>query len=324
MPAALITGGHGGLGFVAATRLAAVSKSELVLAGRDLDRVRSAADRLRSDHGVTVHAVRLDLASLDSVRAAAAEVHALVDDGVVDGLSALLCNAGVRVQGAPSYTVDGYEETFQVNHLGHFLLTNLLLDSIREHGRIVFTASGTHDPGRVDGRSVGRAVIPQADALALCGKDGHPAISSGKRYTTSKLCNVLTVYELDRRLRMAGSTLEAIAFDPGMVAGTDFLRAMPAPVRWLGGTRFFTAMNRRMGVTIGSLEFSGESLGRLAAEPEFAEVSGTYFESNNRVLQAARSSTASYDIGLATTLWADSERLAQLSDADHPRTLARP
>lgn len=317
MPAVLITGGHGGLGFAAATRLAAVSKSDLILAGRSLDSVRRAADSLRTDYGVSVAALRLDLASLDSVRAAAEEARVMLSDGI----SALICNAGVRMRGAPSYTVDGYEETFAVNHLGHFLLANLLLDRMDEHGRIVFTCSGTHDPDRVDGRMVGRAVAPDADALAYCGKDGHPAISSGQRYSTSKLCNVMTVYELDRRLRAAHAPLSAIAFDPGSVSGTGFLRSMPAPVRLLSRTGVFNRIMRMAGVTMGSLQFSGECLARVAADPEFADASGKYFESNGGSLLEARSSQMSYDANRAAALWADSERLVRLGDAERPKAL---
>ena len=75
----------------------------------------------------------------------------MLDNGEIDSLQAVICNAGLRLNGPVSYTVDGYEETFATNYLGHFLLVELLLDRVADHGRIVFTASGTHDPDTPDG-----------------------------------------------------------------------------------------------------------------------------------------------------------------------------
>ena len=121
-------------------------------------------------------------------------------DGKLHGI---VCNAGAQANGPATYSVDGYETTFAGNCLGHFLLVNLLLDSVAAGGRIVWTASGTHDPALMDGKSVGKAVDPDAKTLAQQGRDGEP-ISGGRRYATSKLCIILYAYELDRRLRRAG------------------------------------------------------------------------------------------------------------------------
>ncbi len=115
-----------------------------------------------------------------------------------------------------TYSADGYEETFAGNCLGHFLLVNLLLDSVAADGRIVRTASGAHDPALLDGKSVGKAVDPDAKSLAQQGRDGKP-ISGGRRYATSKLCIIMYAYELDRRLRRAGMPISSIAYDPGFL-----------------------------------------------------------------------------------------------------------
>ena len=112
-------------------------------------------------------------------------------------------------------------------------MVELLLDCVAEHGRVVFTASGTHDPDTADGRMMGVAADHDAIALANTGKDGSKAISSGKRYATSKLCMILGAYELDRRVRRSGSSVASIAYDPGATSGTGFLREMPKPVQWL-------------------------------------------------------------------------------------------
>lgn len=269
------------------------------------------ARELARSYGVKVNTLEIDTSSLASVRAAATRCHALLDDGRVDHLQAILCNAGVRIQDL-NYSVDGYEETFATNHLGHFLLLQLLIDRVVENGRVVFTASGTHDPETVDGKLVGAAVEPNALLLANDGKERRKPTSAGKRYSTSKLCNILTAYELDRRLRRSGSTITSIAFDPGSTAGTGFLRAMPRPVRWLSRTAFFNRFQRGLAITMGSMDFSGASLARLAVDPVFAEDSGKYFQSKDGHLIERRSSMMSYDEQRALRLWEDSKLLVHL------------
>ncbi|PTW47348.1 NAD(P)-dependent dehydrogenase (short-subunit alcohol dehydrogenase family) [Sphingomonas faeni] len=321
MPTILITGGHGGIGLACSKNLAAQYRTNLLLAGRSLERMEPVALELARTYGVKVNTLELDTSSLASVRAAAARCRALLDDGAVDSLQAILCNAGTRIRGL-NYSVDGYEETFATNHLGHVLLLELLIDRVAASGRVVFTASGTHDPDTVDGKLVGVASEPDAVMLANEGKEGRKPISGGKRYSTSKLCNVLTAYELDRRLRRSGSAITSIAFDPGSTAGTGFLRAMPAPLRWLSRRPFFYRLQKRLGITMGSIEFSGASLARLAADPAFAESSGKYLQSNDGRLTETRSSAMSYDKARGSTLWDDSKLLVHLRP-DEQSTLLR-
>ncbi|AJE47015.1 SDR family NAD(P)-dependent oxidoreductase [Celeribacter indicus] len=312
MPIALITGGHTGIGYSCARHLASHFKWDLLLAGRSPARMKEAAAELRRDFGIEVTCVDLDTSSLASVRKAAAHVTGLMDNGEIGRLDALLCNAGGRFDGPVAFSEDGYEVTFATNCLGHFLLVDLLKDCIADNGRVLFTASGTHDPDTADGRMVGAAVEPDATVLAGIGKDGNAPISAGKRYTTSKLCNVLNAYELHRRLRASGRPVSSIAFDPGLVSGTGFLRGMPMAVQWLSRTAFLNWVFRRRGITMGSLDFSGASLARLAADPEFADASGKYFQSKDGKLLETRSSTLSYDETRAARLWNQMDELAGL------------
>ncbi|WP_226583894.1 SDR family NAD(P)-dependent oxidoreductase [Acuticoccus sediminis] len=311
MATALITGGHGGIGLECSRTLAGQYGMNLLLAGRSEARMASVAQELANDHGVQVQTLALDTSSLTSVRAAAAHCRALIAEGVVEGLDAIICNAGARI-GALHQTCDGYEETFATNHLGHFLLVELLIDLLSPDGRVVFTASGTHNPETMDGRLVGKAAEPDADALARCGQDLYPAISAGVRYSTSKLCNILCAYEVHRRLKRSGSAIASIAFDPGSTARTGFLRDMPAPVRILSRTSFSHRLQKRMGITMGSVAFSGACLARLAADTAFSGMSGKYMQSNDGQLFEARSSRKSYDQAAALALWDASKRLAGL------------
>ena len=317
MPTALITGGHGGVGLDAARALAGKARYNLLLAGRSKQPMEAQAEQLRKQFGVKVDTLELDLSSLASVRAAAAVCRVMLRDGRIDALQALLLNAGAEVQSPVSYSKDGYEQTFAVNCLGHFLLLNLLLDCVADNGRVVFTASGTHDPETMDGKFVGAAVEPDAAALAKEGKRAK-ALSWGKRYTTSKLCTMLYGYELDRRLRKAQRPVATIAFDPGFISETGLQRTAPKPLAALLQTRPAKWLSKPMGVTMGSLPFSGQALARVAADPAFSAASGKYFHANDGRLSEARSSRVSYDEARAVKLWSDSERLIQLAPEERP------
>jgi len=312
VPTALITGGHAGIGFECAKQLASRSRYNLVLAGRSMARMEAAAQQLRTAYGVRVSTLMLDTSSLSSVRDAATKFRAMLDSGEVDSFQALLCNAGGRFDGSLSYSTDGYETTFATNCLGHFLLVELLTERMGDNGRIVFTASGTHDPNTTDGKMVGIVAEPDAIALANDGKDGKKPLSGGKRYSTSKLCTILYAYELHRRLRRAGSTIASIAFDPGSVPETGLLRTMPKPVQVLAKTSLMKWIMKRMGVTQGSISFSGASLAQIAADPAYGNGSGKYFQSNDGALSETRSSKLSYDEQRALKLWNDSKTLVRL------------
>ncbi len=98
MQTVLIVGGHTGLGLEAAKNLSARAQVDLLLAGRDLTRVEVAAQQLRSQYGVKVDTLELDLSSLASVRAAAAACRALLRSGQISTLQSILCNAGAQFQ----------------------------------------------------------------------------------------------------------------------------------------------------------------------------------------------------------------------------------
>lgn len=324
MATVLITGGHGGIGLECSKHLAGQYHTNLLLAGRSLERIEPVARELARTYGVEVNTLQLDTSSLASVRTAAAKCRAMLEDGTVDHLNAILCNAGVRLNGPVTYSSDGYEETFATNCLGHFLLIELLIDHMTSDGRIVYTSSGTHDPDTMDGKMVGAAVAPDAVALANNGKDGKKLLSTGVRYSTSKLCNILYAYELHRRLRRSGSAVAAIAFDPGATSGTGFLRSMPKPVQWLGQSALMTWIMRKMGITIGGVQFSGASLAKLAVDPIYSVGSGQYFQSNDSQLIQTHSSKMSYDEKLARELWNGSRMLTGLTAEEESSLLREP
>jgi len=283
----LITGGSSGLGFKAAAVLATDSSSHVVITARTERRIATQDARIGAE-GMVV-----DLASLDGVRKFAERFV----DGERPPLRAIVCNAGLQNIGAPVVTRDGYEQTFAVNHLGHFLLVNLLIDAIDAPGRIVVVSSNTHDPSQKTGMPAPR----YSGALELADPDGgwagsdSESVAGRRRYTTSKLCNVLFAYELDRRIRGRGISVNA--FDPGMMPGTGLARDYPL-VQRLGWKLILPALTLTSR-NINTPGQSGRALAHLISDPLLEGLSGRYWSG----MEEIRSSDESYDPVQALELW---------------------
>lgn len=306
----LITGASGGLGLATAVELVARGRAVL-LAGRRPDAIEQAFARIApSTTPELVRIARLDVSDLASVRAFAAE-HATIE------LDAIIANAAVQVTRGVTRTRDGLEETFATNHLGHFALVRLLLDRVRpasQGGRVVVVASDTHDPRRFTGMPAPDARDLEALADGRAFEDEPAEIAGRRRYTTSKLCNVLFTYELARRLAPRFDAPLVHAFDPGMMPGTGLARDYGALARWAWSTvmRALTILPN-----VNRVRTSARRLAALASG-ELAIPTGAYVTRG----RAARSSDASYDVDLARRLWALSSRLAVLPDALEARAPA--
>src|SRR5207249_11884694 len=175
----------------------------------------------------------LDLGSIAAVRQFVREI-----DARDIPLRALVCNAGLQVHKGPLLSPDGYELTFAVNHLGHFLLTNLLLARLVRNApaRIVIVASGVHDPKFRTGMP--KPAVADLATLAATGGPRAGAFDGRLAYVNSKLCNLWFTYELVRRLDAAGLAgdtrpLSVNAFDPGLVPGSGLARDYPAALRFI-------------------------------------------------------------------------------------------
>jgi NAD(P)-dependent dehydrogenase (short-subunit alcohol dehydrogenase family) len=183
----IVTGANSGIGAAAARALASAG-ARVVLAVRTLEKGRTAAATMAGETEVR----ELDLASLASVREFAAawdgEIHLLIN------------NAGVMVPPL-TRTADGFELQFGTNHLGHFALTNLLLEHVS--GRVVTVSSTAHRFGRIDFEDLNWERKPY---------------NAWRAYGQSKLANLLFTAELQRRLTAAGSDVLATAAHPGYAA----------------------------------------------------------------------------------------------------------
>jgi NAD(P)-dependent dehydrogenase (short-subunit alcohol dehydrogenase family) len=269
----LITGANTGIGQAAAEALA-TQGHRLYLACRSEDKTRPVIDEIATKTGN--HELRflpLDLTSFASVRGCAA---AFLETG--DPLHVLMNNAGVA--GQQGFTQDGFELTFGVNHLGHFLLTSLLLAQLQQSApsRIVNVSSIAHTQANgIDWEAVRR---PTKHVTAL------------PEYAVSKLANVLFTQELARRLEGTGVTTYAV--HPGGIGSDIWSRRLPGFMRG--------PANAVIGLVMKSTTEGAKTQVWCATAPELATESGHYYD-NCKEKQPSAAATPE----LAAELWARSE-----------------
>src|SRR6478672_2526279 len=276
---AVVTGADTGLGFETARVLAARGAS-VVLAVRDTDKGKRAAAAIAGTApGADVTVQPLDLASLESIRAAAGELRARHPR-----IDLLVNNAGVMLTPRQA-TRDGFELQFGTNHLGHFALTGLLLEQMLPvpGSRVVTLSSIAH---RI------RARINFGD---LQGQRSYRRVAA---YSQSKLANLMFTYELARRLSGAGTTI-AVAAHPGLAA-TELTRNSPAVT-----ASFYALVSQK--AAMGALPTL-----RAATDPGVA--GGQYygprgFFGTRGYPKLAKSSRQSHDTAIQRRLWAVSEEL---------------
>jgi NAD(P)-dependent dehydrogenase (short-subunit alcohol dehydrogenase family) len=292
---AVVTGANAGLGLQAA-RVLAGRGAHVVLACRNLDKAGHAAGRIAAESpraGTSV--VRLDLASQSGVRSAAEEIR-----DRFPRVDLLINNAGV-MDIPYQRTEDGFELTLAINHLGPFALTGLLLDRLAAGARIVTMSSMSHLEG----------VIDFSDLQFERHYDGERA------YAQSKLANLLFTYELDRRLRAAGTGVTALACHPGVVY-TDLFATRSRPEQFLlspamRAINFWAVQDVRMG-----------ALPALRAATDPSARGGEYFGPRRYGLRrrfytgypaVVDSSARSHDQADQARLWQVSEQLTEVSYA---------
>ena len=239
---ALVTGANTGIGRVTATELAKRG-AHVVLACRTEAKAAPVVSEIEQAGG-SAEFLELDLASLANVRAAAEKFLASGQ-----GLDLLINNAGLA--GLGGLTKDGFEIAFGVNHLGHFLLTELLLEKLKAStsARIVNVASKAHY--KATGIDFGALKSPKTATTGL------------HEYEVSKLANVLHAKELAKRLE--GSGVTTYSLHPGVVA-SDVWRQVPWPFRTM--IKWFMITNE---------EGAATTL-HCATSPDVASHSGRYYD----------------------------------------------
>lgn len=241
---ALVTGANTGIGLVTARELAHRG-AHVFVACRSLERAEPAVQAIRAATGSTqVEALALDLGDFSSVRRCAA-------DFLARGLPLHLLVNNAGLAGTRGFTASGFELAFGVNHMGHFLLTHLLLERLRASApaRIVTVASRAHK--RTNGLHWELLRTPTRTRTGI------------HEYAVSKLANVWFSAELGRRL--AGSGVTTYAVHPGVVA-SDIWRSVPWPFRSLIKLRMISA------------EEGARTTLYCATDPACASASGLYYD----------------------------------------------
>lgn len=285
----MVTGATNGIGEVTAHALAEMGATVIVV-GRNEEKARHIVDTLQRETGNgNVEYMVADLSVMDEVRRLAEEFQSKYNR-----LHVLVNNAGMLFTNRET-TPDGYEKTFALNHLNYFLLTNLLLDTIKasgtpeRHARIVNVASNVHSGGKFDERNLQSA----------------KGIFNGLgAYSNSKLFNVMFTFELARRLKEDAANVTANTLHPGVVR-TGFgknnggISGLMAKLVMLVMSPF--AISPKEGA---------ETQIYLATSPEVEGVSGEYFDKK----QVKRAATQAHDQAAQRRLWAISAEMVGLKE----------
>ena len=265
----VITGASDGIGAAAARRLHADGHA-VVVVGRSPVKTRTVADAIGADHFL---ADFTDLASVRTLAAALTERYPRID---------VLANNAGGVFGSRQKTVDGFEMTFQVNHLAPFLLTNLLLPTLVRSGATVIQTS-----------SIAARLYGKLDVSDL---DNDRGYSPNKAYGDSKLENILFTRELDTRYRQQG--LNAVAFHPGIIRS-----GFAADTTSLGMRLLYN--NPLAKPFLASADKGADQLVWLAeTEPGASWQPGSYYEKRK---VATHVNPQAADADLAKELWKASE-----------------
>ncbi len=315
----VITGASSGVGLQAARALAQRETWHVVMACRDLEKGEAAAQSvgMPSDRYTVMP---LDLASLKSVREFVDQFHASGRS-----LDALVCNAAVYLPllKEPQRSEEGYELAVATNHLGHFLLCNLLLEDLKQsthsQPRLIILGTVTANPKELGGK----IPIPAPpdlgdlkgfdegfqDPIAMI--DGKP-FKAGKAYKDSKLCNVMTMLELHRRYHESTGIVFSSLY-PGCVATTGLFRNHYPLFQSI-----FPLFQKYVTKGFVSEELAGERVASVVTDPAYTQ-SGVYWSWGNRQKQGRQAfiqevSDEANDKAKAQKLWTLSEKLVGLAE----------
>ena len=311
----VITGASSGVGLYAAKALAQKGW-DVVMACRDLEKAQKAASAVEipPDSYTIMH---IDVGSLESVRQ-------FVKDFRASGksLDALVCNAAIYMPllKEPLRSPEGFELSVATNHLGHFLLCNLMLEDLKNSAstapRLVILGTVTHNPDELGGKIPPRPDLGELDGFAAGFKEPISMIDGKKfepvkAYKDSKVCNVLTMRELHRRYHSTtGITFSSLY--PGCVADTPLFRNHYPLFQ-----KIFPIFQKYVTGGFVSQELAGVRVAEVVADPEYSQ-SGSYWSWGNRQKKDGKSfvqkvSPQARDDEKAERMWELSEKLVGLA-----------
>ncbi|MBE8967870.1 protochlorophyllide reductase [Nostocales cyanobacterium LEGE 12452] len=277
-PTVVITGASSGVGLYAAKALADKGWY-VVLACRDLAKAQKAAQDVEIPYN-SYTSIHIDLGSLESVRQFVKNFRA-----TGKSLDALVCNAAIYMPliKEPLRSPEGYELTVTTNHLGHFLLCNLMIEDLKKSSlepRLVILGTVTHNPDELGGKIPPRPDLGDLQGFAegfkepismIDGKKFEPV----KAYKDSKVCNVLTMRELHERYHKSTGIVFNSLY-PGCVAETPLFRNHYPLFQ-----KIFPLFQKYITGGYVSQELAGERVAAVVADPEYNQ-SGIYWSWGNR------------------------------------------
>jgi NAD(P)-dependent dehydrogenase (short-subunit alcohol dehydrogenase family) len=207
MKTVVMTGGTAGFGAVAAKRISNTPNTKLILGARD-------------NRNSSIDILPLDLARLSNVRSFVQALTKKLDGTKID---ILIMNAGAQFGNTRHRTGDGFESTFAINHLAHYLLLRLLAPSLTKNATIVITTSDVHDPRM---NPLGPKEL-DPETLAHPKDKGKGFIPGFRAYSSSKLCDLLTARAFVASTDAQMNGMRVIAYNPGLTPGTSLFRAWP-------------------------------------------------------------------------------------------------
>ncbi|XP_015785239.1 retinol dehydrogenase 13 [Tetranychus urticae] len=274
----LITGATQGIGKSTAIELAKRG-AKLILACRNIDQANQLAEQIRESTGADVTTIHLDLNSLESVKKCADTIL-----GSVERLDILINNAGMAGDSERKETEDGFEQVIQVDHIGPFLFTKLLLPLVKSSSpsRIIFTGSSLH------------RILHKLDLEDL---NSIKSYSSSNVYAKSKLANILTAVYLSSMLKDSGVTVNS--FCPGPV-NTSLAQDLIGSTMAMLSKPFQSIISK-------TPDEGAQTLIYLAVEKSLDSVTGSHF----MYCKPVKTSALGSDFNLATKLWETTEKLLE-------------
>jgi NAD(P)-dependent dehydrogenase (short-subunit alcohol dehydrogenase family) len=239
MKTVVMTGGTAGFGAIAAKRISDTPNTKLILGARDTK-------------NSPIDALPLDLARLANVHSFVQALTKKVDGTKID---VLILNAGAQFGSTKHRTEDGFESTFAINHLAHYLLLRLLTPNLAKNATVVITTSDVHDPKM---NPLGPKKL-DPETLAHPEDKGRGFIPGFRAYSSSKLCDLLTARAFEASTDAQMNGMRVVAYNPGLTPDTSLYRAWP----WWGKLMMAVASAVRPLAGINTIEQAGNAIADL-------------------------------------------------------------